>query len=120
VPGYEYVNALRVRREFTDQVLAAFGQVDLLAWPTCQKVAEPIADVHTGGFRYTALTAPWNHTGLPVLSVPCGFGARGLPVGLSLAARPFEEAVACQAGASLGRAAPALRGAPPLFAQRGR
>lgn len=114
VPGHEYVNALRVRREFTDEIATAMETHDLLAWPTCERVAGRISDLRTGGFRYTALTAPWNHTGQPVISVPCGSGAGKLPVGLSLAARPFEEATACQAANALELAAPKLKGEPPI------
>ena len=38
------------------------------------------------------LTYPWNLTGFPALSIPCGYDKKGLPVGLQLAAAPFKEA----------------------------
>jgi aspartyl-tRNA(Asn)/glutamyl-tRNA(Gln) amidotransferase subunit A len=38
------------------------------------------------------LTYPFNLTGLPALSLPCGFDSRGLPVGLQIAGKPFDEA----------------------------
>lgn len=95
IPGYQYVNDLRLRREFTEEVREAMRSVDLIAMPTCERVACPI-EAGDVSYRYSALTAPWNHTGQPVISVPCGFGAGGLPVGLSLAGRPFEEALLCR------------------------
>ena len=38
-------------------------------------------------------TPPWNLTGMPALSIPCGFSAAGLPLGLQLAGRPLEDGV---------------------------
>jgi aspartyl-tRNA(Asn)/glutamyl-tRNA(Gln) amidotransferase subunit A len=45
--------------------------------------------------RFMALSAntrPFNYLGLPAISIPCGFDANGLPIGLQLAGRPFAEA----------------------------
>ena len=96
--GVDYVNALRVRREFTEQVEAAMREVDVLVMPTCPSVASRITEIESGVARFAGLTAPWDHTGQPVLSVPCGFGDGGMPVGLSFAGRPFEEALIGRAG----------------------
>jgi Asp-tRNA(Asn)/Glu-tRNA(Gln) amidotransferase A subunit family amidase len=43
-------------------------------------------------------TAPFNAAGLPALSVPCGVDAAGMPVGLQLVGRPFDEASVLRAG----------------------
>jgi aspartyl-tRNA(Asn)/glutamyl-tRNA(Gln) amidotransferase subunit A len=55
---------------------------------------------------FIRLSDPFNLTGLPAISVPCGFGERGLPIGLQLAAAPFAEAmvlrVACAYEAATG------------------
>ena len=102
----DYINDLRVRREFTDQVREAMGRVDVIAMPTCPAVACPIDATADGAYRYGALTGPWNHTGQPVISVPCGFGKGGLPVGLSLAGRPFEEALLCRVAHAYEQATP--------------
>jgi aspartyl-tRNA(Asn)/glutamyl-tRNA(Gln) amidotransferase subunit A len=40
-----------------------------------------------------SFTIPSNLTGAPAISVCCGFGAKGLPLGIQLSARPFEEAL---------------------------
>jgi len=43
-------------------------------------------------------TAPFNMAGLPAVSVPCGFTPAGLPIGLELAGRPFDEITVLQVG----------------------
>lgn len=98
IPAHEYINDLRLRAEFTAQVRYVMQGVDVIASPTCERVASPIAaELGAGdGYRYSVLTAPWNHTGQPSISVPCGFGAANMPVGLMLTGRPFEEARVCR------------------------
>jgi aspartyl-tRNA(Asn)/glutamyl-tRNA(Gln) amidotransferase subunit A len=53
--------------------------------------------------RLTRLTYAWTLSGLPALSVPCGFDGAGLPIGLQLAAAPFCEATLVRAGAAYQR-----------------
>jgi Asp-tRNA(Asn)/Glu-tRNA(Gln) amidotransferase A subunit family amidase len=45
----------------------------------------------------TRFTAPFNFTGLPALSLPCGFTEEGLPIGLQMIARPWGEAALLRA-----------------------
>jgi aspartyl-tRNA(Asn)/glutamyl-tRNA(Gln) amidotransferase subunit A len=48
--------------------------------------------------RFSRLTRPINALGLPALSVPCGFSTAGLPIGLQLIGRPFDEALLLRLG----------------------
>ena len=49
------------------------------------------------------LTYPFNLTGLPAISVPCGFDSEGLPIGLQIAGRPFDEATILHCAALIER-----------------
>jgi aspartyl-tRNA(Asn)/glutamyl-tRNA(Gln) amidotransferase subunit A len=60
------------------------------------------------------LTYPFNLTGLPAISVPCGFDHRGLPIGLQIAARPFDEPMVLRVAAAVERAVQ-LDQRPALF-----
>jgi aspartyl-tRNA(Asn)/glutamyl-tRNA(Gln) amidotransferase subunit A len=74
--------------------------VDVLLTPTLPIAATLIdqREVNIGGYEeavrsaVTRLTGPTNLNGFPSLSVPCGFTASGLPVGMQLIGRPFDEA----------------------------
>ncbi len=114
IPAHEYLNDLRLRRQLTEEVRTAMQSVDLVAMPTCPAVTCPIDKATDGGYLYANLTGPWDHTGQPVISVPCGFGREGLPVGLSLAARPFEEALLCQVAHAYERSAGWADKHPPV------
>ncbi len=94
VSAVEYLDALRVRREFTEEVRMVMEGVDVVAMPTCPAVAEEIETEHE--YYMAVLTSPWDHTGQPAISVSCGFGTGHMPVGISFAGRPFEEATICQ------------------------
>ncbi|MDE2198232.1 MAG: amidase [Rhodospirillales bacterium] len=102
IPATAYIEALAQRgpllRAFAGEV---FGAVDVLACPTIPTAlptrAETDIDHGPPGteHRFMAVsvnTRPFNYLGLPAISLPCGFDAGGLPVGLQLAGRPFGEA----------------------------
>jgi aspartyl-tRNA(Asn)/glutamyl-tRNA(Gln) amidotransferase subunit A len=99
VTAAAYIEARRaqavLRREFEN----LFQEVDLLLTPTTPVIAPHIVgpDAVEQAQRLTRFTAPFNLTGLPAVSVPCGFTSEGLPVGLQLVARHWNEALLLQA-----------------------
>ena len=78
----------------------------MLLTPTVPIAATEIGQRETdiGGYKefidltLTRLTGPTNLNGLPSLSIPCGFAGPGLPVGLQLIGRPFDEATVYRYG----------------------
>ncbi len=97
--------ALRERDALTVATRQALESVDLLLTPTTPITAAPIGQeiVSYGGLEEPILaamircTAPFNASGLPAISLPCGFTQAGLPIGLQLAGRPFDEALVLRA-----------------------
>jgi aspartyl-tRNA(Asn)/glutamyl-tRNA(Gln) amidotransferase subunit A len=77
-----------------------FQKYDLLILPTTPITAPVIegTDAIEQARRLTRFTAPFNLTGLPALSLPCGFDSRGLPIGLQLVSGPWKERTILDAG----------------------
>lgn len=102
VTGADYVQAQRVRRVVQKAVARLFAEVDLVASPTLGIAAVPLAEMYESTAATLSLfqhihTRYWNCVGNPVMSVPMGFNRERLPLGLQLAARPSEDAVALRA-----------------------
>jgi len=79
-----------VRREFA----AAFAKVDLIVAPTTPNVAFRHGEKEDPLSMYLndVFTIPGNLSGIPGVSVPCGFSGAGLPIGLQILGRPLDEA----------------------------
>jgi aspartyl-tRNA(Asn)/glutamyl-tRNA(Gln) amidotransferase subunit A len=79
-----------VRREFA----AAFARVDLIVAPTTPNVAFKHGEKEDPLSMYLndVFTIPGNLSGIPGVSVPCGFSGAGLPIGLQILGRPLDEA----------------------------
>jgi aspartyl-tRNA(Asn)/glutamyl-tRNA(Gln) amidotransferase subunit A len=105
VTGPDYLKAEQFRQVLISDFRRAFEEVDVLITPTTPLTAWRQGEwtVSIGGADESVLAASWrltypfNLTGLPAISVPCGFDRRGLPIGLQLAGRPFEEATLIRA-----------------------
>ena len=100
VTGPDYLKAEQFRRVLIEDFRRVFAEIDLLIAPTTPLTAWKVGErtVSIGGSEESVLAASWrltypfNLTGLPAISLPCGFDRRGLPIGLQLAGKPFEEA----------------------------
>jgi len=100
LPAQAHQKAVRLRHLLRQQILDALDRVDVLVMPTSSIPASPIPEKAgiaskeeflemLGGRR--SYTAPFNLAGVPALSINCGFTTDGLPVGLQIAGRPFDE-----------------------------
>ncbi len=100
------MSGLRARDALGVAMRVALESVDVLVTPTTPIVAARIGQetIRFGALEQPVLnamircTAPFNATGLPALSLPCGFTRAGLPVGLQIAGRPFDEVTVLRAG----------------------
>ena len=104
----DYVQAQRLRRTFSEKMRAPMERVDALALPTLPILPPRIDqldqgimlgdreyDTSSALLRFTFL---FDMTGQPALSLPCGFSASGLPIGLQLAGRHLDEATILRIG----------------------
>jgi aspartyl-tRNA(Asn)/glutamyl-tRNA(Gln) amidotransferase subunit A len=87
IPAPTYVRAQQIRTLVIQRLRALFREIDAIATPAALGPA-PEGLASTGS---PALNRPFSFTGFPSLTVPCGFTEAGLPVGLQLAGRPFDE-----------------------------
>ena len=100
----EHVNrASRYRKVMGDVVAGAFNEarLDALVTPTLPCVPPLLDEMTPGDFgSLIPFTGPWNLTGQPAMSVPCGFTPDVLPAGLQVVGRPFDEATVLRVGAA--------------------
>ena len=97
VPAQAYYKAQKLRSLLRDDVLAAFRTYDALVMPTSGRQAvriqedPPITGKENSSRLPFMRTNTFNISSAPAISVPCGFGGRGLPVGLQIAGPPGGE-----------------------------
>lgn len=89
--GPDYVDGQRARSILARRFGDLLARLDVLAMPTLQATAPTFATVEASGFTRSAFTGLFNLSGQPALSLPCGSDAAGLPIGLMLAGRAFDE-----------------------------
>jgi len=100
ISGADYVEAVRRRRELQQAVAAAMADVDVLLTAGAPTEAPKIEGLPKWAFEKPGFTIPFNLTGQPAMTICSGFGEGGLPVGIQLAAKPFEDGLllrVCQA-----------------------
>jgi len=112
IPGVSYLEAMRWRGPALAAYLAAVAGVDAVIAPVAPVAAPTIAESDVGNSpdaeaviqRLTRFTRPINYLGLPALAIPSGFTKSGLPVGMQLIGRSFDEAMLLRIGAAFQRA----------------
>ncbi len=118
-----YLQAQRYRTLLRNEFLAAFRKVDVFVCPTLPFTATPLGAttvVIENGVEEDMLSAIMQFTGvpsltgLPSLNVPCGFDADGMPIGMQLIGRPFDEALLFRMGHAYQSATPFHLRAPKL------
>lgn len=109
VKGYEYVQAQVKRERLVKNLNKIFDDVDVLLVPTLPVLPPTINQREvlindttvTTQHALLKLTAPFNYTGNPALSIPCGMSKEGLPIGLQLIGRHNDEETLYQLGSAL-------------------
>ncbi len=118
-----YLQAQRYRTLLRNEFLEAFARVDVFLCPTLPFTATPVGAMKVvieNGVEEDMLSAIMQYTGvpsltgLPALAVPCGFDPDGLPVGMQLIGRPFDEATLFRVGAAYQRLTQYHLESPPL------
>jgi len=88
----DYLQAQRCRQWSKREFAEALRKVDFFVTPTMTQPAPAFEGYDPNDtIRGRSFTAPFNVTGLPAISVPCGFTEAGLPVGMQIAGKPFDE-----------------------------
>jgi aspartyl-tRNA(Asn)/glutamyl-tRNA(Gln) amidotransferase subunit A len=93
IPATRYIEAQQFRTRLLKEYLNVFQQVDLLICPTVAFEApseDPVVAAGQGSVE-ARRTGPYNLTGLPAVSVPCGFGNADMPVGIQIVGSPMSD-----------------------------
>jgi aspartyl-tRNA(Asn)/glutamyl-tRNA(Gln) amidotransferase subunit A len=121
----QYLAAQQARRKTIAAYRALWRSFDVLVTPT-SPIAAPAIGATAARFGekevplvrvFLDLTLPFNLTGQPAISIPCGFTRGGLPIGLQLVGRPFDEATLFRAAAAYESATPWHSRTPPIAAR---
>jgi len=107
IPAQTYYKSLQLREVWRNQMLDAFNTVDIMVLPTSPSVAPEIppptglsnrADMKANFWGRRSFTHAASLAGCPALSVNCGFTDGGLPMGLQIVGRPFEDETVLRVG----------------------
>lgn len=94
IPAVDYLRAMRIRQHMVDELDSLFARYDSVVHPTFGMVASPLDmtfEEYRGENRWGSLSAAGNLAGLPAITIPNGFGERGLPTGVQFVGRAGED-----------------------------
>jgi aspartyl-tRNA(Asn)/glutamyl-tRNA(Gln) amidotransferase subunit A len=102
IPTIDYLQALHERRLFSSNLRTLMQRVEVFVLPTTPVPAQPVElmaqEIEIDGVKqnlttaYLRLTMPFNLSGLPAISLPCGFTEDNLPLAVQIVGKAFEEA----------------------------
>ncbi len=127
IPAQTYYKANQLRAYWREEMLRAFESVDLMVYPTSPSVAPTVPppsglasreDMRLNFFGRRSFTHPASLVGSPALSVNCGFTEAGLPMGMQIVGRPFDDGMVLRAGHLYEQATPWHKMTPPGFGPR--
>ena len=116
-----YLQAQKLRRMIADDFQACFRKCDVIAGPVAPTVAWPLgaqSDDPVANYLADIFTLPASLAGLPGMSIPAGFGAGGMPVGLQLVGNYFAEGTLLHAAHAFQGATDWHTRTPPLAEPR--
>ena len=104
LPATFYLQAMRLRQCIIEEFRAKFREVDAFLFPTIPCTALKLSELYGASKSIRDMDAFFtciaSLTGLPALNVPCGLDHEGLPIGMQLLGRPFDEATLYRIGAA--------------------
>ncbi|MBT6442774.1 MAG: amidase, partial [Alphaproteobacteria bacterium] len=109
----DYFDAVQARNRLTATLRSFHEKFDLLLTPTMPTTAFPLGEASPiGEFggewdNFSPFTYPFNLSGQPAISMPCGLAEDGLPAGLQIIGRPFDDVSVLRAAAAFADARPA-------------
>lgn len=117
-----YISAQRNRAAIASALAASFAEVDVIVTPTLPMTAPRVGQefYDWGGRKESVFAAcarflcPFNLAGLPAATVPCGMSSEGMPIGLQIVGRPFDEATVLKVADAFERATEWSRRHPKL------
>ena len=98
MPAQAYYKVQKVREMLRQELLGSLEDHDVLILPTAKRCAPPVNEDPVLTSKQTVrdlslvMTRPFNLAGTPAISINCGFNSQGLPIGLQIGGRPFDEA----------------------------
>ena len=113
----DYLTAQRARAVLRDELAALLDDIDVIITPTVGVGALRFEERSGSLVDSTAYTSLFNVTGYPAISVPMGLTDDGVPVGLQIGARPFDDALAIGIADAYQQLTHHHRAQPPLTAQ---